>query len=71
MSFNSLTQRVSGKANLILISIKRPDKWCVNNFVMHHSPQSIEQTYVKADNYITCPIDYKEKLFLLNYSMNT
>ncbi|WP_439879777.1 tyrosine-type recombinase/integrase [Pontibacter sp. MBLB2868] len=30
-----------------------------------------EQTYVKADNYITCPIDYLEKLYLLNYSMNT
>lgn len=30
-----------------------------------------EQTYVKAANYITCPIDYLEKLFLLNYSMNT
>ena len=30
-----------------------------------------EQTYVKADGYITCPIDYLEKLFLLNYSMNT
>jgi site-specific recombinase XerD len=30
-----------------------------------------EQTYVKGASYITCPIDYLEKLFLLNYSMNT
>jgi site-specific recombinase XerD len=30
-----------------------------------------EQTYLKEVNYITCPIDYLEKLFLLNYSMNT
>lgn len=30
-----------------------------------------EQTYMKTDGYITCPIDYLEKLFLLNYSMNT
>ena len=30
-----------------------------------------EQTYVKAADYITCPMDYLEKLFLLNYSMNT
>ncbi|WP_235941876.1 tyrosine-type recombinase/integrase [Pontibacter fetidus] len=30
-----------------------------------------EQTYVKVASYITCPIDYLEKLFLLNYSMNT
>ena len=30
-----------------------------------------EQTYLKGPDYITCPIDYLEKLFLLNYSMNT
>lgn len=30
-----------------------------------------EQTYAKGTGYITCPIDYLEKLFLLNYSMNT
>ncbi|MEJ8801918.1 tyrosine-type recombinase/integrase [Pontibacter sp. H249] len=30
-----------------------------------------EQTYMKGTDYITCPIDYLEKLFLLNYSMNT
>ncbi|GAB3529878.1 hypothetical protein GCM10027443_09740 [Pontibacter brevis] len=30
-----------------------------------------EQTYIKENNYISCPIDYLEKLYLLNYSMNT
>lgn len=30
-----------------------------------------EQTYLKGPHFITCPIDYLEKLFLLNYSMNT
>ncbi|WP_350414476.1 tyrosine-type recombinase/integrase [Pontibacter populi] len=30
-----------------------------------------EQTYKKGADYITCPIDYLEKLYLLNYSMNT
>ncbi|HEY4651866.1 MAG TPA: tyrosine-type recombinase/integrase [Pontibacter sp.] len=30
-----------------------------------------EQTYYKPNNYITCPLDYLEKLFLLNYSLNT
>ncbi|WP_439880140.1 tyrosine-type recombinase/integrase [Pontibacter sp. MBLB2868] len=30
-----------------------------------------EQTYLKSTGYITCPIDYLEKLYLLNYSMNT
>ncbi len=30
-----------------------------------------EQTYHKKEDYIPCPIDYLEKLFLLNYSMNT
>ena len=30
-----------------------------------------EQTYEKVTGYISCPIDYLEKLYLLNYSMNT
>ncbi|RDV10752.1 integrase [Pontibacter diazotrophicus] len=30
-----------------------------------------EQTYEKGAAYITCPLPYLEKLFLLNYSMNT
>ncbi|MBD1396191.1 tyrosine-type recombinase/integrase [Pontibacter sp. JH31] len=30
-----------------------------------------EQTYVKGADYIPCPMDYLEKLYLLNYSMNT
>lgn len=30
-----------------------------------------EQTYVKGGDYISCPMDYLEKLYLLNYSMNT
>ncbi|PRY05352.1 site-specific recombinase XerD [Pontibacter ummariensis] len=30
-----------------------------------------EQTYKKGLGYLTCPIGYLEKLFLLNYSMNT
>ncbi|MHA6248241.1 tyrosine-type recombinase/integrase [Pontibacter sp. CAU 1760] len=30
-----------------------------------------EQTYVKGPDYLTCPIGYLEKLYLLNYSMNT
>ena len=30
-----------------------------------------EQTYKKGPGYITCPVDYLEKLFLLNYSLNT
>ncbi len=30
-----------------------------------------EQTYEKEKDYMTCPLPYLEKLFLLNYSMNT
>lgn len=30
-----------------------------------------EQTYVKEPGYIACPLPYVEKLYLLNYSMNT
>jgi len=30
-----------------------------------------EQTYAKPNTYITCPLNYLEKLFLLNYSLNT
>ncbi len=30
-----------------------------------------EQSYVKAANYIPCPLAFVEKLFLLNYSLNT
>jgi site-specific recombinase XerD len=30
-----------------------------------------EQTYVKSLGYIHCPLPYLQKLFLLNYSMNT
>jgi site-specific recombinase XerD len=30
-----------------------------------------EQTYVKSLDYIQCPLPYLQKLFLLNYSMNT
>ncbi|WP_114783467.1 tyrosine-type recombinase/integrase [Botryobacter ruber] len=30
-----------------------------------------EQSYLKGPAYLTCPLDYLEKLFLLNYSPNT
>ncbi|WP_299756939.1 tyrosine-type recombinase/integrase [uncultured Pontibacter sp.] len=30
-----------------------------------------EQTYSKAAGYVTCPLPYLEKLYLLNYSVNT
>ena len=30
-----------------------------------------EQSYVKAAGYISCPLAFVEKLFLLNYSLNT
>jgi integrase/recombinase XerD len=30
-----------------------------------------EQSYQKEPDYISCPLDYLEKLFLLNYSVNT
>ncbi|SIR30847.1 tyrosine-type recombinase/integrase [Pontibacter lucknowensis] len=30
-----------------------------------------EQTYSKGSNYITCPLPYLEKLYLLNYSLST
>ncbi|WP_224744003.1 tyrosine-type recombinase/integrase [Pontibacter aquaedesilientis] len=30
-----------------------------------------EQTYLKDTDYITCPLPYLEKLYLLNYSLNT
>ncbi|MFD2513225.1 tyrosine-type recombinase/integrase [Pontibacter locisalis] len=30
-----------------------------------------EQNYAKGEGYIACPVAYLEKLFLLNYSMNT
>jgi integrase/recombinase XerD len=30
-----------------------------------------EQTYSKTTDYITCPLPYLEKLYLLNYSLNT
>ncbi|MDX5481164.1 MAG: site-specific integrase, partial [Hymenobacteraceae bacterium] len=30
-----------------------------------------EQTYAKGGGYIACPVAYLEKLFLLNYSLNT
>ncbi len=30
-----------------------------------------EQTYAKCPNYISCPIAYLEKLYILNYSINT
>ncbi|MBB6612364.1 tyrosine-type recombinase/integrase [Pontibacter sp. Tf4] len=30
-----------------------------------------EQSYLKGDGYIACPLNYIEKLFLLNYSLST
>ncbi|WP_299821631.1 tyrosine-type recombinase/integrase [uncultured Pontibacter sp.] len=30
-----------------------------------------EQSYLKGDGYIACPLTYTEKLFLLNYSLST